>query len=111
MRTGRLRAERLPCLKHIVATGENPPPGMWSFAGVCALGDGRAAEVAEAGAALSPDDAIAIQFTSGTTGQPKGATLSHFNILNNGRIVGEGCASPSATGCVFRCRSITASAW
>ena len=45
----------------------------------------------EVAASLDPDQAINIQYTSGTTGFPKGATLSHFNILNNGFFVGEAC--------------------
>ncbi|HVL85216.1 MAG TPA: AMP-binding protein [Pseudonocardia sp.] len=62
---------------------------------------GDRAELARLQAGLSPDDPINIQYTSGTTGFPKGATLSHHNILNNGYFVGQLCGyTPEDRVCI-----------
>ncbi|WP_421211067.1 AMP-binding protein [Aeromonas enteropelogenes] len=90
---GRLAAARLPTLEMVIRLGEEMIPGMLNFDAVQALGEGvDPAVLARVGASLKPEDAINIQFTSGTTGNPKGATLSHRNILNNARLVASGMA-------------------
>ncbi|WDL81773.1 AMP-binding protein [Aeromonas bestiarum] len=90
---GQLVSARLPSLAMVIRLGEEDSAGMLNFGAVLALGDEQdPARLARVAAGLKPDDAINIQFTSGTTGNPKGATLSHGNILNNGRQVARGMA-------------------
>ena len=88
---GKLRSEKLPALEIVIRMGAARSPGMFNFADVCAAGgEAERARLAELRTELRPDDPINIQFTSGTTGSPKGATLTHCNILNNGYLTGSG---------------------
>ena len=85
---GALTAAKLPNLKKVIRTGTDTTPGMLNFGAVVESGRSANSTVLDAiSATLEPEDAINIQFTSGTTGTPKGATLSHINIVNNGRFV------------------------
>ncbi len=88
-RAGDLHAERVPELRTVVHFAPEEIPGMMNFAALMARGDAADPAVDRVAATLAPGEAINIQFTSGTTGYPKGATLTHRNLINNGFMVGE----------------------
>jgi fatty-acyl-CoA synthase len=86
---GQLQAARLPQLRAVIQIGGPAFPGTIPFEEVARIGGARhRAELATLAATLQFDDPVNIQFTSGTTGSPKGVTLTHHNILNNGYFVG-----------------------
>ena len=95
---GRLQCARLPQLEHVIfippeagVSGRGYPPGMWRWAEIKARSkEVTAAALAVRQAECDPDDVINIQYTSGTTGNPKGAMLTHYNIVANASYFGDG---------------------
>jgi len=84
-----LSSKKLPHLNIVIHLGEHDVAGMLRFSDIMTRGRSDDQRIASIEQTLHQDDAINIQFTSGTTGFPKGATLTHRNILNNGYFVGE----------------------
>ncbi len=90
---GRLNSEKLPFLKTVIFLDEQKKPGMYTWDDVLRLSDNVPEEQRAAlQASLDPHDVINMQYTSGTTGFPKGVMLTHYNIINNGKIIGESMA-------------------
>ena len=86
---GDLKSRRLPSLKHVIVMSDQLVPGTSRYQDISVQTDNEVLRtLAEIENTLDPDQPINIQFTSGTTGLPKGATLSHFNIINNAYFVG-----------------------
>ncbi|MDR1971346.1 MAG: AMP-binding protein [Treponema sp.] len=87
---GQLRSPRFPCLKSVIYAGMEKHRGMYSINEVLLLGrHSNADELRSIEASLDTNDVVNMQYTSGTTGFPKGVMLSHRNILNNGLGIGD----------------------
>lgn len=86
---GELASEKLPNLKWLIRLGPERSPGFINFEDLPGLaGDEDKADLQDRANVIQFDDPINIQFTSGTTGAPKAATLTHHNILNNAYFTG-----------------------
>lgn len=89
-RAGTLSAADLPFLKNLILIDKTHPDSFFGWNQILAMGDRVAlAQLRQREAGLSFDEPINIQYTSGTTGHPKGAVLSHHNIVNNALLVAE----------------------
>ena len=87
---GHLKSKTFPFLKNVIYIGQEKHRGMFSTQEIMLLGQHVSDEdLFEAEHAVKKDDVVNMQYTSGTTGFPKGVMLTHYNILNNGYYIGE----------------------
>ncbi|WP_461834568.1 AMP-binding protein [Desulfothermus sp.] len=87
---GKLKNKNLPFLKNIVFIGEETPPGMFNWKDLMKMGESVSdEELDKVQKSLKPDEVINMQYTSGTTGFPKGVMLTHTNIIGNAKSIAE----------------------
>ena len=99
---GQLKSEKLPGLKNIVHLGDQSIAGMYNWKDLLEMGKSIPdADLASRSASLEPDDVIMMQYTSGTTGYPKGVMLTHRNLIGNALSMAEILAlTPKDTLCI-----------
>ncbi len=88
-KAGELNSDRLPCLKNIITT-DSKQDGCFTWDEAMALADKTPiAVIEEMRSKVDKDDVVNMQYTSGTTGFPKGVMLTHYNVVNNGKAIGD----------------------
>lgn len=89
-RPGQLESKKLPYLKNVIFLDADTPAGMYHWSELDKLAETvREQDRAALQAQTDPHDVINMQYTSGTTGFPKGVMLTHYNIINDGKMIGE----------------------
>lgn len=87
---GEFNSEKLPFLKNVISVSENKYPGMFSWSELMDMGrEVPDEELFAISSTLDCHEVINMQYTSGTTGFPKGVMLTHYNIVNNGKCIGD----------------------